>query len=280
MKYAITGTRGLIGEYLNRRLKKEGHEPILEIDNRTGFNVLNLRGTKLNPKTQHVDTMFHLAAHCKINEGTENPELPHINNCDGTFEVLEFVRRHDIPKVVNFSSSRVLSPEENPYTASKKYGENLTRAHHDCYGLDYVTVRPSTVYGPCHDITSRLITTWCQNALEGKPLRIFGDIRKTLDFTYVDDFVNGIMLLVNNWDKAKNTEYNISGEDETNLTYLAELIKNVARSNSEVIYEPQETAQPQRVNVDISKMRALGFDPKVPIEEGVRRMVDFYRGRQ
>ena len=278
MNYAITGTRGLIGEYLNNRLKQEGHTPVLEIDNRTGFNVLNLRGMHVNMQTQPIDVMFHLAAHCKIQEGTDNPELPHINNCDGTFEVLEFVRRHKIPKMVNFSSSRVLADEDNPYTASKKYGEHLTKAHGDCYGLEWITVRPSTVYGiGTVDVTSRLLTTWVQNALLDKPLRIFGDKSKTLDFTHASDFVDGIMLLTDKWGIAKNHAYNISGENETNLTYLADVIRQEANSDSKIINERPEVAQPQRVHVDISDMKSLGFNPKVKIEEGAKEMIRWYK---
>lgn len=280
MKYIMTGTEGLIGGFLQKRLQDEGHTSVLDVDMRKGSNILNLDGVKLNPQTQKVDMLFHLASHCKINEGTENPELPHINNCDGTFQVLEFARRNGIQKIMNFSSSRVLSPEENPYTASKKYGENLVRAHHDCFGLEYITVRPSTVYGPVHDITSRLITTWVQNALEGKDLEIFGDKRKTLDFTYIDDFVDGIVRLYTNWDITKNQEYNISGENEISLPFLAHIIKHEAKSDSKVVYKNPEIAQPQQVSVDISKMKALGFKPRVGIREGVRTMVEFYRRRQ
>lgn len=276
MKYIITGQDGLIGRYLKRELDKE-HECVMQVDQRSGFNILNLRGVNLNQNTQKTDMLIHTAAQCKINEAVDKPDLPHINNCNGTHEVLEFCRANKIPKMINFSSSRVLSPEENPYTASKKYGENLVKAYHDCYGLEYITVRPSTVYGPVHDITSRLITTWCENALKGKELKIYGDKNKTLDFTYVTDFVTGIKLLIDNWDKAKNQSYNISGEEEVNLLDLACFIIKKTKFKSTLGLYSAETAQPQQVKVDISKMKALGFKPKIKIEEGVRRVLDFYR---
>jgi len=273
----MTGTRGLIGENLKQRLDKN-HNCIMEVDLRKGSNILNLDGVKLNPKTQKTDILFHTAAHCKINEGTENPSLPHINNADGIHQVLEFVRKNKIPKIVNFSSSRVLSKERNPYVASKIYGEELTKAYSDCYGLEFINVRPSTVYGPHKDITSRLITIWVQNAIKNKNLEIFGDKNKTLDFTYISDFVDGIELLMNNWYKAKNQSYNISGEEEVNLTDLAHMIKDETHSKSRIIYKEPEIAQPQNVNVNISRIKEFGFKPKVDINKGVRKLVEFYNG--
>jgi len=277
MKYIITGNEGLIGEALNDSLKQK-NECVLEVDMRNGFNVLNLGGVKLNSKTQKTDIIYHLAAHCKINEGTNNPELPHINNADGIHQVLEFARKNDIKRIVNFSSSRVLSRERNPYVASKVYGEELTKAYHDCFGLEFITVRPSTVYGPCHDITSRLMTDWVQAALNNRELVIFGDKNKTLDFTYISDFVDGVNLLTDNWEKAKNKAYNISGGEEVKLVDLANTIINEA-GGGRISYSAPEIAQPQQVSVDISKIKRFGYEPKVNIAEGVKKLVRFY-GRE
>lgn len=275
MNFMITGTDGMIGTFLKKKLDKK-NKCVMSIDRRSGSDILNLDALQLNPKTQKTDMFYHLAAHCKIQEGIEHPELPHRNNADGIFQVLEFCRANNIPKIMNFSSSRVLSSEENPYTASKKYGELLAKGYHTCYGLEFMNVRPSTVYGPTHDITSRLLTTWIQSALKDGELPIYGDKNKTLDFTYVDDFVDGIMLLTDNWDKAKNKSYNISGENEVKLKDLAELVMGECDGGFVKYYEP-ETAQPQRVKVDISAMKELGFKPKVNVEEGVKRMVEFYK---
>jgi len=276
MNYIITGQDGMIGYFLKKELDKN-NKCILKIDQRSGYNILNLEALRLNPLTQQTDILLHTAAQNKINEAIEYPVLPHINNCNGTFQVLEFCRKNKISKIVNFSSSRVLSPEENPYTASKKYGENLTKAYHDCYGLEYITVRPSTVYGPCHDITSRLITSWCQNALNNEEIKIFGDKNKTLDFTYVSDFVDAIILLINNWEKTKNKSFNISGEQETNLYWLARYIKWKTNSKSEIKFYPQEIAQPQQVKVNINDLKSYGYKPKINIQEGVNLLLDFYK---
>jgi UDP-glucose 4-epimerase len=275
MNYIITGHKGLIGDFMKRRLSGDGHTCLYDIDQRAGFNVLDLETVDLKPEDK-VDVFFHLAAHCKINESIARPALSHINNADGIFAVLEFCRKHKIPKVVVASTSRVLSPERNPYVASKIYAEELTRAYHDSYGLDYIIIRPSTVYGPIFDETSRLINNFLVNSIKGEDLTVFGDKDKTLDFTYVDDFVDGVMLAVNNprgWNKA----YNISGEDEVRVVDVAEEIIKQTKSKSKIIFSPPERAQPQNVRVDTSEIKTLGYSPKVKIAEGITRMLDFYR---
>jgi nucleoside-diphosphate-sugar epimerase len=272
MKYSITGNKGLIGTFLKKELDKQ-YDCVLNIDKKDGFDVNNLNNARA---TQYIDIMFHLAAQCKINEAIRNPSLPHYNNADGTFQVLEFCRKHAIPKVVIASSSRVLSPERNPYVASKIYAEELTRAYTECYGLEHLIIRPSTVYGSVLDVTSRLMHDWCQLALRDEELPLYGDKNKTLDFTYVTDFVDGVMLLVDNWNKTKNRSFNISGGQETNLYELAQMIIEEAKGGYVKLY-PQELAQPQQVRVDISDITKLGYKPKIGIEEGVKKMIEFYR---
>ena len=271
MKYIISGSQGLIGKALKKELDKK-HKCVLQIDHRLGGDILHLDSIKLTPETQKTDIFFHLAAHCKINEGTMNPELPFLNNANGAFRALEFCRKNGIKKFVYYSSSRVLSPEVNPYTASKKYGEHLCEAYKQCYGIDYIIIRPSTVYGEGHDLTTRLITKWAIESLMDRPLRIFGDENKTLDFTHVDDFVKGVMLLIKNWDKAKNEAYDISGNDVHKLIDVADMFGDVT-----VVFEKPEIAQPQQVKIDISKMKALGFKPKIKLKEGVVRLIEFYK---
>lgn len=281
MNYIISGSKGLIGEQLKKRLDKRGDKCILEIDQRLGSNVLSLNSYQLTPSTQQTDIFFHLAAFCKINETVKHPELAHFNNASGIFEVLEFCRLNNIKKIVYMSSSRTLSPEENPYTASKKYGEHLCEAYKQCYGIDFIIIRPSTVYGECHDLTTRLITKWVIQALKKEPLVVYGNQDKTLDFTHVDDFVDGIELLIDNWDKVKNQSFDICGDDQRKLVDVAKIIGDEVREQTGNAYlridlDKPEIAQPQNVKIDISKLKEIGYEPKIKIEEGVKRLVNFY----
>lgn len=265
----MTGHKGLIGSFLLKRLISEGHEPILLIDKRDGKNILDIDDYDIE---KPVDIMIHLAAFCKINSSIENPNLPYENNVLGTHRVMEFCRKNKIPKIVFTSSSRVLSFDKNPYTASKIYGEELVKGYSQCYGMNYVIIRPSTVYGPFNDKTKRLIDIWILNALQGKDLEIYGNENKTLDFTYVDDFVDGIILAMN----EKNKEYDLSSGKSTKLTDVADKIISLAKKG-EVVFKNAEIAQPQEIEIDISKIKELGYFPKVDVFEGVEKTFNWYK---
>ena len=270
MNFIMTGHKGLIGSFLLRRLIELGHEPVLLIDKRDRKNILDINNFELN---KPVDMIIHLASFCKINKSVENPETVFENNVRGIYEVLEFCRKNKIPKIVFTSSSRVLSPEKNPYTASKIYAEELIKSYCQCYGIDYVIVRPSTVYGPFDDKSKRLIDIFCLNALQGKELKIYGDENKTLDFTYVDDFNDGFLLAMN----EKNKEFDISYGKGIKVNYVADLIIKLAGPGTKNFYA-SEISQPQEVELDISEIKKLGFNPRINIEEGVKRTFEWYRG--
>ena len=269
MKFAMTGHKGLIGSFLLKKLEEQGHKAVLLIDIKEGNNILDMDSQKLDEK---VDVFIHLASFCKINKIIENPNLSMENNVIGTHKVMEFCRRNGIPKIVFTSSSRVLSKEKNPYTAGKIFGEEIIKGYQDSYGIDYVIIRPSTVYGPFNDETSRLIDIFILNALQGKELKIFGDESKTLDFTYIDDFIDGFILAM----QQKNEDYEISVGEGTRVSKIADLIIDLAGKGSKGFYSA-EIAQPQEVKLDISKLKVLGYDPKISIEEGIRRTFEWYK---
>ena len=273
MNILITGGEGLIGTSLKKRLTKEGHRIVKDVDLRSEKDICEIN--KFIPK-EKIDIVIHAAAHCKINQSVTNPPKTHKNNSFGTFQVLEFCRRNHIKKIVFFSSSRVLNKEKNPYTSSKLYGEELCKAYQQCYGIDYIIVRPSTVYGPFWDKTQRLMHIFIVNALTGKELTIYGDPKtKTLDFTYVDDFVEGVMLAINK--NVWNKEFNISGGEEYNVHRLAQFIVKETKSSSKIRVREEETAQPQKVKLDLRDIRKLGYKPKVRLKKGVSKTIKFYK---
>jgi UDP-glucose 4-epimerase len=265
----MTGHLGLIGSFLLKRLEERGDTPVLLIDIKEGNNVLDINEMKLNEK---VDVFIHLASFCKINKSIEEPPTVFENNSRAIENVMEFCKENNIPKVVFTSSSRILSPEKNPYTASKIYGEELVKGYSQCFGLDYVIIRPSTVYGPFNDKTKRLIDIFIMNALLDSELKIFGDENKTLDFTYIDDFLDGFLLAM----EQKNQDFDISSGTATKICDVADLIINLSGKGKKNFYSP-EVAQPQEVLLDISKIKELGYNPKVNIEDGVRKTFEWYK---
>ena len=265
----MTGHKGLIGSFLLKFLEDRGDEAVLLIDKREGKDILDMDKIKLE---DGADMLIHLASFCKINKTIENSELAFDNNVFGIYKVMEFCRKNEIPKVVFTSSSRILKEEKNPYTASKIYGEELIKAYSQCYGINYVIVRPSTVYGPFNDLTGRLIDIFILNALQDKELKIFGDKNKTLDFTYIDDFIKGFLFAI----EQRNRDFEISSGKSTSVDFIADFIIELAGKGRKGFYSP-EIAQPQSVEIDISAIKKLGYSPKVNVEKGVKKTFDWYK---
>lgn len=273
MNIFITGNKGLIGCALEKKLVENGHNITGSIDIQDGMSLDLLKNLKID---NIIDMFIHCAASVKINKMVNKPHIAHENNSYGTFRVLEFCRKNKIPKIVYMSSSRVLSPEKNAYTASKIYGEELCKGYAQSYGIKYIIIRPSTVYGPFWDVSERLVHKYITAALAGKELKIFGDPKiKTLDFTYIDDFIDGTILAINN--KQWNKEYNISGEEEYNIRDLAEYIIELTKSKSPIKIYPEEITQPQQVKTDLSEIKKIGYVPKVSLKEGIKKTVGFYK---
>ena len=263
LKYVITGQLGQIGRELKKRLDLE-HKCVGVVDTRGGQTTETL-SYEIMPDT---DVLFHLAANCVIRDTIREPELA-FSNLRSTFNTLEFCKNNNT-KFVYFSSSRVLSKEKNPYTASKIYGEELTKAYSQCYGIEYQIIRPSTVYGG-QDDTGRLIETWTQKAKKDKDLVIFGNKHKTLNFTHIDDFVSATMTIL---DKGKwNKDYNVYGISYK-LKDVAEEIITQTKSKSRIIYRDPEISQPQDVSLYDSYLESLGYNPRIRIKEGIRLSIE------
>lgn len=263
-RYIITGQDGLIGKELVKRLDEQNWEQVLNIDMRSGKNVNDF----VYEDPIECDVLFHLAAQCKINESIDNPILPFYHNVQGIFNILEFCRINDIKKIVYFSSSRVISEEKNPYTASKIYGEELCKAYHECYGIEYIIIRPSTVYSIGEDKTNRLINIWINAAKRSEPLKIYGPEDKTLSFTYIDDFLDALFLVLDN---AKwNTDYSVHGIEEE-LYIVAQEIIRLTNSKSKIEFHNAEFAQPQYVDFAEMRLANLGYKPKYTIKQGLAK---------
>lgn len=253
MKYIMTGHFGLIGKPLNEKLKSLGHKCVEEIDKRFHQNTTYVDQWSIN-----ADVVFHLADNCKINKCIEDPSLA-FENVHGIYSVLEMCRKNKIKKIVYFSSSRVLSKEKNPYTAGKLYGEELVKAYNKCYGIDYIIIRPSTVYGG-EDITNRLMNIWINNAKKDEPLKIFGNSNKTLCFTYIDDFVDAIIESLEGW----NRDYNIGGSEVYLSKVAGEIIKQT-NSKSKIELCNPEIEQPQTVSLKSDFICSTNF------KEGIKK---------
>ncbi len=162
------------------------------------------------------------------------------------------------------------------YDEAKRYAEALTMAYHRQQGLDTAIVRIFNTYGPRmrpHD--GRAIPTFVRQALEDKPLTVFGDGSQTRSFCYVDDLIRGLVALV---ESGEHLPVNIGNPNEMSLLELAEAVIRVSGSKSEIVYEALPVDDPQVRQPDITRARQLlGWEPEVELEEGLRRLLDSLR---
>jgi len=270
MKVLVTGNKGFIGTYVQKFFEDLGYEVIgcdLK-DNGLDVNYLT------NYYTGDIDMIVHCASFCFIRECIKDPEVSFVNNVSGTYRVFEFARMNGIKKIIYFSSSRVLENESNVYTASKKYGEDLAKAYKQCYGINYIIIRPSTVYGD-GDTTDRIVPRFIRNALENKDIIIYGDKHKTLDLTYIKDFMKAfnLILFYGGW----NNEYNISNKIPVSIQQLSMFIRDTVGSKSQIKYERSELAQPQQVCVDNTDLQHLGYKLSYSWEDGILQTIKWMK---
>lgn len=305
MRILITGSSGQIGTNLALHLEKQGHY-VFGVDKRpnTWTNQIetllqdlstpyrNFKGGIGHVEyPKNLDIVVHLAAHAKVHELVEQPDRA-LENITMTYNVLEFCRQNNLPII--FSSSREVYGDihryiteeshadfaftESPYSASKISGEALIYSYAQCYNMKYLVFRFSNVYGRFdNDIErmERVIPLFIRKIKNHEPITVYGET-KVLDFTYVDDCVEGI---------ARGVELLVSGRDANHTINLAFGQGNSLVTMAEFIGEalgikPIMTVEPARVGevthyvANIGKARALlNYDPKTPLKEGIQKAV-------
>jgi UDP-glucose 4-epimerase len=305
MRVLITGSSGQIGTNLALRLLAEGHA-VFGVDRRVNtwtnaFPTLlqdlaipqrEFRGGIGGAPYPPCDIVVHLAANAKVYELVEQPYRA-LENINITFNVLEYCRAQGLPII--FSSSREVygdikryftdetsanfSYTESPYSASKISGEALIYSYARCYALPYLVFRFSNVYGRYdNDIErmERVIPLFIRKIGQGEPVTVFGGA-KVLDFTYVDDCVDGIVRGISRLlaGEVGNRTINLAFGEGNSLVRMAELIGEALGRPPEIIVAPAKRAGEVSYYVaDISLARdLLGYTPSVPLAEGIRRAV-------
>lgn len=302
MKILVTGSSGTIGTRLCEKLLAAGHEVIGADWEPCKWNP-EVEALRVDIDLRHkeefaklptdVDLIIHLAANARVYELVENPDRAMDNFID-TFNILEHARKHGITRLM-FASSRetygnIHLPEgqkysedkahfmtcESPYTASKIGGEALFEAYKRCYNMETIIFRFSNVYG-MYDDSIRVVPLFFRQAKAGETMKVFGRDKK-LDFTYIDDCVDGIVGAMNNWDKAKNDTYNLAYGEGTTIVELAERMKELLGSDSDIEITDSRTGEVTHYIADISKAKnTFGYNPQTPFEKGVELSVEWYK---
>jgi UDP-glucuronate 4-epimerase len=237
------------------------------------------------------DAVIHLAARAGVRPSLQEPILYEDVNCIGTLRLLEAARRHGPGLFLFGSSSSVYGINEkvpfaeddpvdqpiSPYATTKRVGELLCYNYHHLYGFRTACLRFFTVYGPrqrpemaIHKLTDLMA--------RGKTLPLYGDGGSRRDYTYVDDIVDGLLATL---ELAPGFEIlNLGGADTTSLRDLVHWIAEELAVEPRIDYLPAQPGDVPITYADVSKAaRLLGYSPKVPIREGLRRFVSWYRER-
>jgi UDP-glucose 4-epimerase len=243
-----------------------------------------------------IEIVFHQAA-LRITQCAEEPRLAVEVLAGGTLNVLDEAVCTGVKKVVAASSASVYGlAEEFPtteqhhpynnrtlYGAAKVFNEGLLRSFYDMYGLDYVGLRYFNVYGPRMDIYgvyTEVLIRWMERIAAGQPPLIFGDGTQTMDFIYIEDIARANILAA----KAVATDevFNVASGTETSLNELAQMLLRTMGSNLQPEYGPERKVNPvPRRLADVHKAhRLLGFDAQVPLNEGLSRLVSWWRAEQ
>jgi dTDP-glucose 4,6-dehydratase len=164
------------------------------------------------------------------------------------------------------------------YDEAKRYAEAMAMAYHGQQGVDTSIARIFNTYGPrMRPSDGRAVPTFVRQALEGKPLTVFGDGSQTRSFCYVDDLIRGLVQLA---ESGEHLPVNLGNPGEFTLNELAETVLRVTGSKSEVVYEALPVDDPQVRQPDITRARQLlGWEPQIQLEEGLRRMLPSF-GRE
>ncbi len=308
----VTGGAGFIGSHLVDALLAEGREVVV-LDNfddfydpavkrknlepfqgRPGFGLVegDIRDARLVDglfTSRQVGVVVHLAARAGVRPSIQQPLLYTDVNVNGTTVLLEACRNHGIGKFIFGSSSSVYgnSPKVpfsekdevdlpvSPYAATKRAGELLCATYHALYRLNVFCLRFFTAYGP-RQRPEMAIHKFTRLIDRGLPLPRFGDGSSRRDYTYITDIVNGVMRAV---ERVQGYEViNLGGSRATRLGELIALLEKHLGKPALVEGEPEQPGDVAATWADVSKaQRLLGYDPKVGVEEGVARFVEWYR---
>lgn len=306
----VTGGAGTIGSTIVDQLLDAGAGGIVVLDNLVRGRRENLAYAMASGKVELVvgdlrdrdlvhdlvrgqDLVFHQAA-IRITQCAEEPRLALEVLVDGTFTVLEAAAEHKVGKVIAASSASVYGlAEQFPtnerhhhhnndtfYGASKSFNEGMARAFRAMYGLDYVLLRYFNVYGPrmdVHGLYTEVLVRWMERIADGLPPLIFGDGRQTMDFVFTEDIARANLLAAGS-DVVEGV-YNVASGTETSLLELAQALLAVMGSDLEVEHGPERAVNgvTRRLADTMAARVDLGFEARVGLEEGLRRLVEWWR---
>lgn len=307
MKILVSGGAGFIGSHLSRGLLEARHEVSVLDDLSTGceanlngrdikFAVGDVRSSNaLEHALDGVDAVYHLAAYISAPESVREPELCYDINIMGSLNLLIAAHKAGVKRVVLASSAAVYGDTEepvsesripqpqSPYAASKLSMEETAKVFAREYGLETVCLRFFNVFGPRQDPDSpyaAVIPQFIQEFESGRGVTILGDGEQTRDFVFVEDVVQACLLAMES-KKAIGESINIASGRSVSILELAGILQGFYPEAPEVQFGAPREGDVRFSQADITKAReALGYHPKIELEEGLRRTVEWFKANR
>ena len=306
----ITGGAGFIGSAVARKLCDENRVQLFDNMHRDALqssellahpNVELIRGDVLdadgvNAAVKDVDIVIHMASIAGVDTVMKNPTLTMRVSLQGTLNVLTAAHQHGrCERFVDFSTSEVfgkyayrvaegdatslgaVGEARWTYAVSKLATEHLALSYYKQFGFPAVSIRPFNIYGP-HQVGEGAVHHFIARAIRGDNLVVHGDGSQIRSWCYIDDIVDGVMETLTN-DNALGQAFNIGNPRSTLTIYhLAKLIVDLANSPSQIALEPIDRVDVELRVPNIDKaISLLGYEPKVNLEEGLTRTIEWYR---
>ena len=307
----VTGGCGLIGSTtIDLLLREHRPEKIVILDNLARGSLANVEAALKDPRvslvrgdvrdadavrraTEGMDAVIHMAA-LRITACAADPREAMQVMCDGSFNVVDAAHHAGVKKIVAASSASVYGladqfptrEDHHPYNNRTWYGaskvmlEGLLRSYHSMYALPYVALRYFNVYGPRMDIHGKyteVLIRWMERISTGQPPLIFGDGEQTMDFIYIDDIARANVLAL--LSQQSDEVFNVASGTETSLNELAAALAKVMGSDLTPVYGPERSVNPvpRRLASTEKAERLLGFKAGVDLEQGLRRLVEWWQ---
>jgi UDP-glucuronate decarboxylase len=302
----VTGGAGFLGSHLCDRLIRDGHE-VLCVDNLftgTRANISHLlnhprfefqRHDVTFPLYVEVDEIYNLACPASPIHYQHDPVQTTKTSVHGAINMLGLAKRTGA-KILQASTSEVYGdPEVHPqteeywgrvnpigtrscYDEGKRCAETLFFDYHRQLGVKIKVARIFNTYGPrMHPNDGRVVSNFVVQAIQGRPLTIYGEGSQTRSFCYVDDLIDGLVRLMKS-DDSVTGPINLGNPTEFSIRELADQLQAKLHSNAGLIQEPLPSDDPRQRKPDISKARdLLGWEPKVPLSEGLDQTISYFR---
>jgi UDP-glucose 4-epimerase len=303
MNYLVTGGAGFIGSHIVDACVGAGHDVTVIDDLSTGhrenvnpkarFLPLDVRSGELDALfgDSRFDVVSHQAARGNVRASLEDPWVYADVNVRGGVNILEAARRHGTRKIVYSSTGGCVYGElqyfpaderhpirpRDPYGASKASFELYLPVYEMNYGLRYTILRYPNVYGPRQDPFGEagVVSIFTGQMLLGRPTLINGDGEQSRDYVFVDDVVRANIMAI---EQGDNEAFNLGWGQGTTVNQIFHGLRSITAYAGEERHGPAKLGEVRRNDLDASKIKAaLGWEPRVPLEEGLRRTVDHFR---